>query len=119
MDCDNQPRADDAACPSSADAGSLPLAPQRGRRTSFVLAILFLCGLVQYPVHCHLESSGVIGLGPPGGINDIVAVSSAFAFYSSIGGLIGWLIGYAVSGKPTGSIVGAILGIVILYCLLL
>lgn len=80
-------------------------------RSAYMPAILLLFGLLQYPL-----VSSAVSIYPR---DDFIAVTSAFVFYSSIGGLIGWAIGYGVSGKPMGSVIGAILGMIALHCLLL
>ncbi len=75
-----------------------------------MLGILFLFGFLQYWVHEFLEASGVLGLGPSGGIRDVVAGCSGLIHLPSLGGLIG----YAVSRRRIrGSLIGAIIGLIV------
>lgn len=102
--------------PTIGENGAEPLSSSKRRwrqliLSSHMLAILFLFGLLQYPV-----VSGVVSLAPS---DDLIAVISDFVFWHSLGGLIGWAIGYAVSGKQIGSVIGAIVGAIAVNCLLL
>jgi hypothetical protein len=119
MASEDSPRTDESPRPTEVEAGPSSAGKRRWWLSpiwAHLLGMLFFIGFLQFFIHNYLEATGVLGLGPSGGIRDIVAVWSDLVFWPSIGGLIG----YVVSQRRfRGGLIGAAAGFLAADCLIL